>query len=107
MILMEDLLSGKVTLEFGNSEQINCIDRFQQAQAEEKENLEMGKKWYTVDVYYSGSSKIDVQAYDEFEAEELARDEISYEEIEWEDIEHTEVCLKTLPEEKRVWGQND
>ena len=86
---IEKLLSGEEKLEFGNQEQIECIDSFQRVQEEAEEGLQR----YRVTLWYSGSVFVDVEAHDEQEALEVAREEADFSEIEWEDEEHYEVEL--------------
>lgn len=92
--MIKDLLDGVVKLKFGDREQIECIDSYGKAQEEAEEGL----RRYRVICHYSGSSSVDVDAYDEEDAKEKAQDEIDDHEIEWEDIEHTEVDLVKEPE---------
>lgn len=87
-INIQDLLDGKVKLEFGNKEQIQAIDFYTVAQKEAEE----GKKIYMVEIGLSGSVSVEVNANSEEEAEEIARDEFGPLEIDW-DIEHVEAHL--------------
>ncbi len=86
---IEDMLSGKERLEFGNKELCEAIDRQEQREKEEKEGL----KKYQVVFHHSGCSTVWVEAHDEEEAKEKANDEKDDEMIEWQDIEHIEVIL--------------
>lgn len=86
---IEDMLSGKEKLEFGNEEQIEALNNYEEVQKE----CEEGLKLFKVILYHSGSSEVEVEAYDEQEAGEKAKEEISDFDIEWEDIEHIEVHL--------------
>lgn len=86
----EDLLTGKVKLEFGNKEQIQVIDMHQ---AWEKEKEE-GSGTYRVSYAVSGTAYVDVYAENEDEARELADDERdmdSVEDIDWDFLECEEV----------------
>ena len=88
-MIIEDLLSGKVKLEFGNREQIETIDNYEKAQVEAREGL----KLYKVIFHFSGSADVDVEAYDEQDAIEKAKEEECDLDIEWEDLEHIQVEL--------------
>ena len=97
-MIIEDLLSGKVKLEFGNKEQIEIIDNHEKAQDEDREGL----KLYKVTFHFSGSAEIDIEAYDEEDAIEKANEERHDLDIEWEDLEHTEAYLiRELEEEEK------
>lgn len=88
-LLIDDLLSGVIKLKFGSREQIEAIKNYEKAQEEAKEGLKM----YRVIFHYTGSLEICINAFDEHEAEEMAKDEVINNNIEWEDLEHTEVEL--------------
>lgn len=85
-LTFEDLKSGKVRLEFGNTEQIEVIKNHQRVLAE-RETL----KKYRVEISVSGSYTVEVEAHDEDEAKELAMDEgiceVDYDDVSVESIE--------------------
>jgi len=91
---IEDLLSGKEKLQFGNTEQIKAIDEFTEAQKEAEED----ERIYVVSFGISGSYEIEISAFNEEEAEEKARDEFDFMDasIDWE-IE--DVWVKEKPKE--------
>lgn len=94
MIDFQDLKSGKVKLEFGNMEHVKIIDESAEQQRLDaiKDDPEILKKFRCI-FYASGSAEIDVDAYDEEEAEEVARDLLGFDDVEWEDWEHHEIQL--------------
>lgn len=78
-MIFEDLRIGKIRLEFGNWEQINCIDREIQRIEEKKDIEEHGgdekvMKLYRVSYAVGGELSIDVYAYDEDQALDIADD---------------------------------
>lgn len=89
MITFEDLKSGKVKPEFGNSEHIEAI-RLHQKHIEYEE-AEKAKKLYEVTLEVSGYSVVKVRAKDEEEAKELAKesytDNMEIEDVDIRDIE--------------------
>ena len=69
-MIIEDLLDGVVKLEFGNREQIECIDSFREAQKEAQKGL----KKYRAIFHFSGSADVEIEAYDEVDAREKAHE---------------------------------
>jgi len=74
----EDLLEGRVKLEFGNKEQIEVIDRY----IAEKREKEEGSCMYRISYAVSGTAFVDVFAETEEEAREIADDEKGWDSIE-------------------------
>lgn len=69
-ILITDLIEKRKSLEFGNKEHIEAIDKYIEGQKEAEENKEI----YEVEFAISGSVITEIEAQDEDEAKEIAED---------------------------------
>jgi hypothetical protein len=81
MTNIEDMLSGKERLKFGDKEQIEAID---ERRKEQEKNL------YSVVIHVPGSAEFEVRADNKEDAMEWARDKLSDYDISVELIEEGE-----------------
>ena len=76
---IQDLKSGNVKLEFGNSEHIACIDENERQERLKKlEEDDKALKEYEVEFAVSGSATLAIRAFNEEEAKEMAKKIIDY-----------------------------
>ena len=87
MIDIQDILDHKIKLEFGNKEQIKCIENWSERQKE----IEEADRNFRVTFALSGTATIDVEAEDEDEAIEKARGEVGYDCIDDLDFDFIEI----------------
>lgn len=96
----EDLKSGKVKLEFGNSEQITLIDKNQEMKRlNEIEEDDSVKKVYEAEFAVSGTAIIQVISTNEDDAKEEARDTVWRGDIDDYDFELINIKLV----EEAIW----
>ena len=86
-----EILCGKEKLEFGNTEQIRAIDRQTEIiKAQNADKDEEVLKLYQVEFAVSGTAIVDVEAYDQNEAEEKAREHVGTRDIDELDYDFIE-----------------
>ncbi len=109
----QELVSNKVSLEFGNQEQIAAIDReiMRLQEIEERERLEGDEenlKTYHVEFSVSGTAIIEVDAHDEEEAREKAEEEYCNADPEIDDYEIVDIYpIGIVKDIKREAGTGD
>jgi hypothetical protein len=97
---IQDLISGKTRLEFGNVEQIRAIDSHaEEIRLQLAEGDEEVLKLYRLEFAVSGTAVIEIEAHDVDEAREKAREEIGQDDIDDLDYDFIEAnSLRILGE---------